>query len=51
MRRLTVGDFSTPEQRRQAIAAVTREDVINAAGHFGANAIFFLKGTEEEVEI
>ena len=50
MRRLTVGDFSTPEQRRQAIAAVTRDEVIEAAAHFGENAVFFLKGTQEEVE-
>ena len=52
MGRHLLGINETPEQRRAAFAAVTREQVAEAASHLREGAVFFLKGTldDEEVE-
>jgi len=51
MGRHLLGICETPEQRRAAFAAVTREHLAQAALHLREGAVFFLKGTldgEEE---
>jgi predicted Zn-dependent peptidase len=45
MGRHLLGLTETPEERRAAFAAVTREDVAEAAAHLREGAVFFLKGT------
>ena len=45
MGRYLLGLTETPEQRRAAFAAVTREQVAEAASHLREGAVFFLKGT------
>lgn len=45
MGRHLLGISETPEQRRAAFAAVTREQVAQAASHLREGAVFFLKGT------
>ncbi len=53
MGRHLLGLRETPEERRAAFAAVTREDVAKAASRLREGAVFFLKGTlkgEEEEE-
>lgn len=39
------------EQWRERLAAVTREQVVEAAQHFRLGAVFFLKGTDTEEEV
>lgn len=50
MGRHLLGIEETPEQRRAAFAAVTREDVAAAAERLREGAVFFLKGTLNEEE-
>lgn len=50
MGRHLLGISETPEERRTAFAAVTREDVAEAASHLREGAVFFLKGTLDEEE-
>ena len=45
MGRHLLGISETPEERRAAFAAVTREQVSEAAAHLREGAVFFLKGT------
>lgn len=45
MGRHLLGIAQTPEERRAAYAAVTREQVAEAASHLREGAVFFLKGT------
>ncbi len=45
MGRHLLGISETPEQRRAAFAAVTRDEVAKAAAHLREGAVFFLKGT------
>ncbi len=45
MGRYLLGLTETPEERRAAFAAVTREQVANAASRLREGAVFFLKGT------
>ena len=45
MGRHLFGITETPEERRAAFAAVTREDLAEAAAHLREGAVFFLKGT------
>lgn len=48
MGRHLLGICETPEERRAAFAAVTREQVAEAALHLREGAVFFLKGTLTE---
>ena len=50
MGRYLLGLSETPEERRAAFAAVTRDEVAEAAAHLREGAVFFLKGTLEEEE-
>lgn len=48
MGRYLLGLIETPEERRAAFAALTREQVAEAADHLREGAVFFLKGTQDE---
>ena len=50
MGRHLLGICETPEQRRAAFAAVTREQVTEAASHLREGAVFFRTGTLDEEE-
>lgn len=50
MGRHMLGISETPEQRRAAFAAVTRDEVAEAASHLREGAVFFLKGTLDDGE-
>lgn len=50
MGRHLLGLCETPEQRQAAFAAVTRDQVAEAASHLREGAVFFLKGTLDAEE-
>jgi len=50
MGRALIGFEETLEQRREAFARITREDVAMAAAHLGEGAVFFLEGNADGEE-
>ena len=53
MARVSVGNRESVEERRAAVAAVTRDEIAEAAKHVREGAVYFLQGTlsgEEEEE-
>lgn len=45
VKRMLSGAFCTPEEWRQRLAAVTRDEVVAAAQHFSLGAVSFVEGT------
>lgn len=49
--RTAAGVFETVDTWRKRIAAVTKEEIVEAANRTALGAVFFLKGTEQDEEV